>query len=111
METIIPLCDEKIVRSSEIQAYRVVATLYMRTAGPGQSEAESEAVRRVSEFTSRKRRQGASVWRDKISSLLHVEGVTHVDLQEPASDLLLTAAQAATCLDIVLTVVVDPDND
>lgn len=111
IETIIPLCDEKIVQSAQIVPFRVVATLYMRNAGPGQAEALSEAERRVSEFTSRKRRQGASVWRDKISALLHVEGVTHVDLQKPATDLLLTAAQAATCMEIVLTPAVDSDND
>ncbi|AOB29907.1 baseplate assembly protein [Bordetella sp. H567] len=110
LETIRPLADEVIVQSSEIVPFQVKATLYLRNSGPGQTEAVNAAISRVQAFVSRAQRQGASVWRTQISALLHVEGVSHLDLEEPAADIVLTAAQAATCTDVIVTAAVDTDN-
>jgi len=110
LETIRPLCDEVIVQSSQIVPFEIRATLYLRNSGPGQAEAVSAAIANVQAFVSRAQRQGASVWRTQLSAKLHVEGVTHLDLAEPAADLVLTAEQAATCTNITVTATVDPDN-
>jgi phage-related baseplate assembly protein len=107
IETIVPLCDEVIVQSSQIVPFQVTAKLFMKSAGPGQAEAVNAAIARVQAYVYRLQRQGVSVWRTALTALLHVEGVEHVVLSEPPDDIILTAEQAATCTAIDVTAAVD----
>jgi phage-related baseplate assembly protein len=110
IETIVPLCDEVIVQSSQIVLFEVNAQLFLKSSGPGNAEAVAAAIARVQAFVGRAQRQGASVWKTALTSLLHVEGVEHVLMTDPPEDILLTAEQAATCTAINVTAALDPTD-
>lgn len=107
-EEIRPLGDRLTVMSSTIVDYRVKARLHLKTSGPGRDMAVQEAARRVKEFVKRRKRQGQSVWLDKLDSLLHVEGVERVEIDEPAAHIVLDESQAARCIEVEVT---DVDAD
>jgi len=99
-----PLGDRVTVQSSVIMPYNVQALLHLKGQGPGKSVAVGRASAAISAYVSRAQRQGVSIWRTALIAALHVEGVDHVTLVEPAADLLLDATQAGTCIDIDLSV-------
>jgi phage-related baseplate assembly protein len=99
-EEVRPLGDRVTVQSSVIVDYSVRAKLHMKTSGPGREQAIALATTRVTEFVSRRQRQGWSVWLDKLDSLLHVEGVERVEIEEPAAHIVLDESQAARCIAI-----------
>ncbi|MCP2517038.1 baseplate J/gp47 family protein [Achromobacter mucicolens] len=101
-EDIRPLGDRVTVQSSQIVPYLVRAVLHMKGEGPGRTVALDAARKACVAYVNRPRRAGVSVWRSALTASLHVEGVDHLELLEPADDLVLTAAQAATCSDIEL---------
>jgi phage-related baseplate assembly protein len=96
-EEIRPLGDRVTVQSSTIVDYQVTALLHMTSYGPGNDQALAQAIANVTDFVNRRKRQGWSVWRDKLSSLMHVEGVDHVELTTPAADIEIDETQAARC--------------
>lgn len=102
-EDIRPMGDRVTVQSSHIVPYRVRAVLHMKGEGPGRTVALDAARSACAAYVNRPRRAGVSVWRSALTASLHVEGVDHLELLEPADDLVLTAEQAATCSDIELS--------
>ncbi len=102
-EEIRPVADRLTVASSTIIDYSVKARLHLKTSGPGRDMAVLEATRRVTEFVNRRLRQGQSVWLDKLDSLLHVEGVERVEIDEPLAHIVLDESQAARCVEVDIT--------
>lgn len=103
-EDIRPMGDRVTVQSSQIIPYRVRAVLHMKGEGPGRTVALEAARAACAAYVNRARRAGISVWGSALTASLHVEGVDHLQLLEPADDLLLTATQAATCMGIELSI-------
>lgn len=103
-EDIRPMGDRLTVQSSSIVPYAVRAVLHMKGEGPGRSVALEAATRACNAYVNRARRAGVSVWRSAINATLHVEGVAHLELIEPAVDLVLSATQAATCTGVEVTI-------
>lgn len=101
-EDIRPMGDRVTVQSSRITRYSIRATLHMKGEGPGRAVAMDTAYRACSSYVNRARRQGVSIWRSAITAALHVEGVAHLVLTEPAQDILFDATQAGTCTSIEL---------
>ncbi|HCQ47233.1 hypothetical protein AKG08_24860 [Achromobacter piechaudii] len=106
-EDIRPMGDRLTVQSSQIVTYRVRAVLHMKGEGPGRTVALDAARRACEAYVNRPRRAGVSVWRSALTASLHVEGVDHLELLEPAADLVLTPVQAATCAGIELSIAVE----
>lgn len=103
-EDIRPMGDRMTVQSSVIAPYAVRAVLHMKGQGPGRSVALQAAREACEAYVNRPRRQGVSVWRTAITAALHVEGVDHLELIEPAADILLDATKAGTCTDIAVAI-------
>ncbi|MFY2090278.1 baseplate J/gp47 family protein [Achromobacter xylosoxidans] len=99
-----PMGDRLTVQSSSIITYSVRAVLHMKGEGPGRSVALEAATRACRAYVNRPRRAGVSVWRSAINAALHVEGVAHLDLIEPADNLVLDPTQAATCVAVEVTI-------
>lgn len=95
-----PLGDRVTVLSSEIVDYAIKVRLHLKSSGPGRDQSIMEAERRVTEFAHQRKRQGRSVWLDKLDSLLHVEGVERVEIDEPMAHIELGPDQAARCVSI-----------
>jgi len=96
-EDVRPLADLVTVLSSEIVDYTIKAKLHMTTSGPGRTQAIDLATSQTADYVSRRKRQGWSVWLSKLDALMHVEGVEHVELIEPAADVVILDSQAARC--------------
>lgn len=109
-EDIRPMGDRVAVKSSVIRRYNVRATLHLKGQGPGRSVATATANASISAFVNRPRRQGISVWRSALIAALHVEGVDHLVLHEPAADILLQPTEAGTCVTISVEVAGDTGN-
>nr|WP_220805892.1 baseplate J/gp47 family protein [Achromobacter sp. UMC71] len=107
-EDVRPMGDRLAVQSSKIVTYSVRAVLHLKGDGPGGAVALETSMKGGNAYVHRSRRQGKSVWRSAIIHALHVEGVDHLDLLEPADDILLDATQAATCLDLTVSIAGDP---
>lgn len=103
-EDIRPMGDRLTVQSSVIVPYVVRAVLHMKGQGPGRSVALQAAREACKAYVNRPRRQGVSVWRTAITAALHVEGVDHLELIEPAADILLDATRAGTCTAIEVAI-------
>lgn len=103
-EDIRPMGDRVTVQSSVIAPYFVRAVLHMKGQGPGRSVALQAAREACAAYVNRPRRQGVSVWRTAITAALHVEGVDHLELIEPAADMLLDATKAGTCTNIEVAI-------
>lgn len=99
-EEIRPVGDRLTVLSSQIVRYSVRATLTLKSSGPGGELALAEAVNNIKKYVKRRKRQGQPVWRNFLEHLMYVEGVEHVSLHQPSTDLLLTEAQAGCCVEV-----------
>ncbi|SAI47471.1 Uncharacterized homolog of phage Mu protein gp47 [Bordetella ansorpii] len=109
-EDVRPLGDRVTVQSSHITTYSVVARLHLAGSGPGRDIAVAAAQAACEQYVNRPRRQGISVWRTAITAALHVEGVAHLELIEPAADIVLDRTQAGTCLAVTVTVAGEDDD-
>lgn len=103
-EDIRPMGDRVTLQSSSIITYSVRAVLHMKGEGPGRSVALEAATRACRAYVNRPRRAGVSVWQSAINAALHVEGVAHLELIEPAADMVLDPTQAATCVAVEVTI-------
>jgi phage-related baseplate assembly protein len=110
-EDVRPMGDRVTVQSSQITTYTVKAVLYMKGDGPGRDVALAAARAACEAYVYRSRRQGVSVWRSAITASLHVEGVDHLDLEEPAADIVLDRTQAGTCLGVEIEIGDETDDD
>lgn len=109
-EDIRPMGDRVTVKSSVIRRYNVRATLHLKGQGPGRSVATAAANASIGAFVNRPRRQGVSVWRSALTAALHVEGVDHLVLHEPAADILLQPTEAGTCISVSIDIAGGTDN-
>lgn len=110
-EDVRPMGDRVAVNSSVIRRYNVRATLHLKGQGPGRSVATATANASINAFVNRPRRQGVSVWRSALTAALHVEGVDHLVLHEPAADILLQPTEAGTCVAVSVDVADGAGNE
>ena len=98
-----PMGDRLTVQSSSIITYSVRAVLHMKGEGRAGRSRWRPPRARVAP-TSTGPAAPASVWRSAINAALHVEGVAHLDLIEPADNLVLDSTQAATCVAVEVSI-------
>jgi phage-related baseplate assembly protein len=93
-----PVGDRLTVQSAEIVTYTAAGTIY---CGPGPEGEAILAAANVSfvAYKDEQQRLGRDVRRSAIFAALHVEGVTRVDLPEPAADVVIADHQVAVCTD------------
>jgi len=103
-EDVRPMGDRVTVQSSRVVPYTVRARLFLKGDGPGREVALAAARKACEAWVYRSQRQGKSVWRSAIIAALHVEGVEHVELTEPATNITLDETQAGTCTGVELTI-------
>ncbi|MFV3403361.1 MULTISPECIES: baseplate assembly protein [Pseudomonas] len=97
-----PVADRVQVRSAEILPYRINAVLHMAGDGPEYEAILAECRRRLQAGINPRRRLGVEVARSGIDALLHIDGVSRVELIG-WSDLQPSKAQAAWCTGFDLT--------
>jgi len=107
-EEIRPIGDRLIVQVAQIIDYQIEATLYIGK-GPESSIITAAAKSRAAIASKPRRPLKYSIYRSALNAALHVEGVRHVELTSPATNLLLDATQAARCTAIRIAVKVDDD--
>ena len=97
-----PLTDHVIVQPAEIVPYQVVARVYT-FAGPDSSLVLAESMRKLQAYVAECHRLGRDVPRSGIYSVLHTEGVQRVELDLPATDIIIERTQASYCTLIDVT--------
>ncbi len=98
-----PLNDGVQVESAAIEHYEIQATLTVR-AGPDADVVRSAAIAAAEDYAAKRHALGEDVYRDKVLSVLYVEGVEYVDLVEPQADITCSRTEAAWCAGIEVTV-------
>ena len=98
-EEVRPMGDLVTVQSAEIIDYQIEAVIYVPSS-PEASIMLAAAQDRIAKEVKQKRPLGRSVYRTRLGSVLHVEGVIKIDLIQPAADIVLTRLQAARCTGI-----------
>ncbi len=100
-ERVRPLNDSVVVQPAEVLEYSISATL--RTgSGPSAEVVRSNALQAATEYHRRRRQLGLGVSRDGVLAALWVEGVEHVNLQSPSSDIPATDSQSAWATSITV---------
>ena len=101
-EDVIPCADRVTVQSAKIVDYRINATLFMYP-GPEQEPVLQAAQASIEKYVQEQRRLGRDIRRSAVIGALHVTGVQHCDLIEPAQDIVLDNNQASHCIGIAIT--------
>lgn len=101
-EEIRPVGDRLTVQGAAISPYSIAATLYLASSGPEAEPVLAAAQARVDAYRTAQRRLGRDINRSAIIAALHVEGVTRVDLDQPAADIELDDTQAGHCTGVEL---------
>lgn len=101
-EYVRPVADRVTVVGATIIPYKIKAGLWLYP-GPEIELVIDAAREQVQEYATKLRRLGREVNRSAIYAALHVDGVQKVDLEEPATDVLITAGQASDCIEIDIT--------
>lgn len=96
-----PLTDLVTVRSAEIVAFNIAATLYTYR-GPDAAVVLQAARTRLDAYVADCHRLGRDVTRSGIFAALHVDGVQNVDLATPGADVIVSRQQAPHCTGIDL---------
>jgi phage-related baseplate assembly protein len=109
-EEVRPLGDYVLVRSAEIVHYEIDAVIAVSN-GPESEIIKQAADKNVTKESKPKRALARSVFRSKLDAVLHVEGVRHVLIHQPAADIVLTKGQAAYCTAINVVPLIEDDND
>ncbi len=97
-----PLTDLVTVRSAEIVAFNIVATLFTYR-GPDAAVVLQAARARLDAYVADCHRLGRDVTRSGIFAALHVDGVQNVDLATPGADVIVSRQQAPHCTGVDLT--------
>jgi phage-related baseplate assembly protein len=100
-ENVRPVGDRVTVQSAEILPYEIRATLYLEQ-GPEAEPILEAAAARAEAYRTQARRLGRDVNRSAITAALHADGVTKVELQQPAVDLVLDETQAGYCTGVTI---------
>lgn len=96
-EDVRPLADRLTVQSAQITHYAIDATVYTKTNGPERELVLAEAAKRLDTYRKDSRRLGRDIDRSAINSALFAEGVSRVEIRQPAVDAVLDETQAAYC--------------
>lgn len=102
-ESVRPVADRVTVQSATVVPYTVTATLYIYP-GPEAEPILAAAKARLQGYISAQRRIGRDIRRSALFAALHAEGVQRVELAQPAADIVITSAQAASCTAWAVTV-------
>lgn len=92
-----PVADRLTIQSARITYYDIDATIYTKTNGPERELVLAEAAKRLDRYRKESRRLGRDIDRSAINSALFSEGVSRVEIRQPADDLELDETQAAYC--------------
>lgn len=98
-----PLTDEVIVQAATLVPFGIVARLWV-FAGPDQGLILQTALNSLNAHIAASRKLGRAVSRTSIIAALHVANVQRVELDAPAADIAISAAQIASVTDIDVTV-------
>lgn len=100
-EDVRPVADRLTVQSAHIIPYRIEATLFV-PPGPEQEPILAAADASIRRYITEQRRLGRDIRRSAIYAALHVEGVHHVGITQPAEDLPLDPTQSGHCTGVTL---------
>lgn len=98
-----PLTDEVIVQAATLVPFAIAARLWV-FAGPDQGLILQTALDSLNAHLAASRKLGRDVTRSSIIAALHVANVQRVELDAPAADIAISAAQIAFVTDIDVTV-------
>lgn len=98
-ETVRPLNDTVDVVSATPAHYNVAAQLTIAT-GPDSEAVITEALRRVTEYTTEQHRLGGRIVLDKLRAMLYAPGVDYVHLLQPVADIITDESGAPWCAGI-----------
>lgn len=101
-EDVRPLADRLTVQSARIVRYEIDATVYTKTTGPEREIVLAESRRRTDAYRKASRRLGRDIDRSAISNALFAEGVSRVELRQPAEDVELDETQAGYCTGVTV---------
>lgn len=91
-----PLNDNLNVYPATIKKYQLKAVLTV-LPGPDRETVRAEALRAAKAYTEARHRLGETMFYDKLRATLYVEGVEHVDMEAPTSDIACTLSEAPFC--------------
>lgn len=98
-ETVRPCCDRPTVHSVNIVNYSVQAVLYVAQTAKN-STLLQQAMDNLNQYVKEQRRIGRSIRLSALYSVLHISGVEHVEITQPAQDVILDQSQAGHCTNI-----------
>lgn len=101
-ETVRPMGDQLTVESARIVSYSIQAVLKIGS-GPDSSTVLAAARESVAAAALAAHRLGAGSPRSALIAALHVPGAASVDLQKPATDISVSAVEAARAQKIKVT--------
>ncbi|MBF7687740.1 baseplate assembly protein [Acinetobacter rathckeae] len=101
-ESVRPIGDRITVKTAEIIEYSIDASIYIGKDPEGATLLE-QAKSNILAYTTKQKRLGRSIYLSEIYAQLHVTGVSHVVLNTPKNDTILTTEQASFCTNINLT--------
>jgi len=104
-EHIRPLCDTVLVQAVEIIESPITATMYRQPGAAGEVAA-AQARKELDSWLLSVRRLGAGLPRSGIDAALHQPGMSRIDIDAPADDILCTKTQWVRVTGITLTEVV-----
>lgn len=105
VENIRPLCDLVPVQSVEVIESPITATMYLQPGAAGEVAA-TQARKELNAWLLKVRRLGAGLPRSGIDAALHQPGMSRIDIDAPAEDILCTRTQWVRVTGITLTEVV-----
>lgn len=97
-----PLTDHVTVQSASITPFTVVAEIET-FAGPDSAIVLNEARAKLDAYLASSHRLGRDLVRSGIFASLHVEGVSRVNVIQPAADIVFDRTQAGYCTAVTLT--------
>lgn len=107
-ETVRPVADRLSVQAAVIRKYQVKAKLHLfdNVAGAPCLDAANQA---MTTYITEQRKLGRSVRRDSYSAVLRVAGVDWVEINEPATDIILDRTQAGYCTAVLVELASNED--
>lgn len=100
-EDVRPIGDRVTVQTATIVEYGIDADIYIGKDPEGATLLQ-QAQNNAQAYASKQKRLGRSIYLSEIYAQLHVSGVSHVVLNNPKNDVVLTPEQASFCQSITL---------
>ncbi len=95
-DTVRPVCDRPIVRSSITTNYQINARLYVAKNAENSLLLEAAEIR-LNKYIEYTKRIGQSIHLSAIYAALHVDGISRVELISPATDIAIDKFHHAYC--------------